>query len=171
MVRTKKSKEGEAGVIPQNEANPANSLRDNSVSASEMADKLPGDGKGKALLAADAGTAERIESETSATKAEEDNSAHARLSRSGYVLNEPQGSNDRWVGESIQKTTDPARVHLKTNCRVTGIAEVKPWTGLRVEPIGGSEPFTVPEEFGGKDATPAMWLAIIDPKTGKSFIE
>lgn len=165
----KQEAEGTKGVSNQPE-NKMSDIKDNSVSADEMTHKRHGDTKGAKLAAQDADTAERIQKETQEEKREEDTSIHMRLARSGYVYNEDQISGDRWVGESVQRSTDPRRETAKLRTRVTSIAERPPYKGLRVEPIGGGEPFAIGDEFD-KDAKVEMWFAVINPTTGKPFLE
>lgn len=158
-----------AGTSPANDpkANPASDPESHAVSASEMAALRPGGGeKASALAAADVDTAERMESETAERKADEDNSPHARLVRSGLVLNENQITGERWVGKSIQQTDADAA--SKNRTRVTPLSDVAPFRGLTVKPEGG-EPFALGDEFD-KDATPADWLRVINPGTKKSLV-
>lgn len=166
---TKKGKAAKDTADAMNTENPASNPRDNSVSAAELAAKLPGDDKGKGLLAADAQTAERMEAEDETRKADEDNSVAGRLARSGYLYHENQITGERWVGTPIQQD-DSADLASKQRTRVTSLSEAKPFTGLTIKPKDG-EPFAVPEEFGGREATPKDWLAILNPATKKPFIE
>jgi hypothetical protein len=150
--------------------NAMSDIRDHSVSPKEMSElRGAGEGlKGAKLAAADDSTAEGLEAETAVEKREEDTSVYGRLSRSGLVLNEDQTTGERWVGISAQQDPEyPA--HLKNKVRVTPLAEVRPWKGLTVRPKNG-EPFAVPDHID-RDATPADWLAMVNPATGKPFLE
>lgn len=140
------------------------SLKDNSMSPSEMT-AARGGKAGK--LAAPDEDLEKANAEDAKKAADEDMSIHARLARSGYVLNENQVTGERWVGLSVQRDPD-ADATAKAKTRVTSIAEMAPWKGLTVKPKDG-EPFAISDEFD-KGSTPADWFAVLGGD-GKPFLK
>lgn len=139
----------------------ANTLEDNEVTASEMQDKKGG--KQSNLAAADADTAEQIADETAEEKKEEDNSVHARLSRTSLVLHDDQNNGRMWVGVA----DGPCR-ERDHRCRHTTLAEAKPVAGTPII-IGGEAVAAVPFDID-RNAGPEFWLTIMD-KSGKPVIE
>lgn len=162
---TKKKATKTATGVANEPQNAMSDIQSHEATQSEITAKRGG--KVSPLAAQDEKTHERIKEEAAKERREEDTTIHARLSRSGYVLNENQITGERWIGESIQRDPD-ADAASKNRTRITNIAEVRPFRGLQVRPKDG-EPFAVSEEYD-KDATPADWLGMIDPNTKKPFL-
>jgi hypothetical protein len=156
------------GGSPANDpkANPMSDPESHAVSPGEMAAMKP-DAKDSANAESATAALARQNEREEALREQRDNSTAGRLSRSGLVLNENQNTGERWVGKSIQQDSEASHAD-KLKTRITPITEVKPFRGLTVKPEGG-EPFALGDEFD-KDATPAMWLGVVDPATGKSLI-
>lgn len=140
----------------------ANTLKDNSVSAEEMAAKTGAKG---AVAESTTATAARMQQETREESEKVDNSFAAKIARSGYMLHEDHVTGQSWVS-TIDNELCKGAEH---RCRHTPLNEVTPRTGLTIYPSEG-EAYSIPMDWN-RDMGPQGWAIVANPDTGDLLLK